>query len=455
MREPTREELFAEFIRAQQMQGQPMDMLSAPVPEGMMTQSAPDNFGAAAQNFDAQRDQIQSQRDMAQQMALQAGKSPGLITAGNVSAAGASPMSALAQGLRGYQSGRQSRMADEGTAEVRAGEAAAAQAAGKLAQEKEDYARSRDTVADEQSRAKAAALLTQNQADNDYQGKVFKETLRQNAGEGEIVPYHDPSNPDNTINVEWRGSPKVAYYPNTNDRIDPETVRGMTPRKAGDTGSRAPKKFELEAAAEVGAADEAAAQTATSVTNVLRAPEGILYQGTGLNPGALAGKYNLPGSSDGPQVQDLQRNIKQLGFEGISRDLQSLDLKPVTEGEYEKVAEGNVGTLTDPYGIVSYVADTTIPIYRRQFQKAVDAGTKTQSEMDGFINNMEEDAIAGALTVNPDNGKITMPLSMLSRKGIDVQRVRDRLAAQAQDGSINEQDKALLIQILQAREQEK
>jgi hypothetical protein len=179
----------------------------APVPEGMITQSAPDNQAIANQQFGAQNSQIERQRDMAEQMALMAGKSPGLITAGNVSAAGASPMSALAQGLRGYQSGRQSRLADEGTARVREGEAAAAQAQGALdrqaaadeaAQQGLENQFKRDQLAQAQNIATQGDKnsLTRTREQITAKAAAAKLLREQSNSERDAIPMTDPSNPD-------------------------------------------------------------------------------------------------------------------------------------------------------------------------------------------------------------------------------------------------------------------
>jgi hypothetical protein len=57
-----------------------------------------------------------SDLDLADQFQAIAMDSPGLIRAGNVSAAGASPFTALAQGMAGYQAGKLRREANEGQA---------------------------------------------------------------------------------------------------------------------------------------------------------------------------------------------------------------------------------------------------------------------------------------------------------------------------------------------------
>lgn len=68
---------------------------------GMMNQGIPINYDLVNQDLTGQRNRLQLQNQYARQMMDSSGESPELIRAGNVSVAGANPLTALAQALRG------------------------------------------------------------------------------------------------------------------------------------------------------------------------------------------------------------------------------------------------------------------------------------------------------------------------------------------------------------------
>jgi hypothetical protein len=73
---------------------------------GMSAAMGSPNYATANRTFDTENESIRQQRLLAMQMLKQSADSPGMIQAGDVAVAGASPLSALAQGIRGYAGGK-------------------------------------------------------------------------------------------------------------------------------------------------------------------------------------------------------------------------------------------------------------------------------------------------------------------------------------------------------------
>jgi hypothetical protein len=91
---------------------------------GMSSSMASPDYATANQTFDTENASIRQQRALAMQMMRQAGDSPGIVTAGRMSAPGANVFSGLAQGLRGYMGGKgiaDAREQEAGVLEQQAG----------------------------------------------------------------------------------------------------------------------------------------------------------------------------------------------------------------------------------------------------------------------------------------------------------------------------------------------
>ena len=102
---------------------------------------APDTrYAAAAADTTGQESGIAQQQRMAEALMAQSQKSPDLISAGRVSHAGASPMSALAQGISGWGAGKASKNAREGSKALEKALAKKAEAAGSIAQSEAEAA---------------------------------------------------------------------------------------------------------------------------------------------------------------------------------------------------------------------------------------------------------------------------------------------------------------------------
>lgn len=116
------------FLTEQQRWAQAMGRTASP---GMVSQSTmdPETWARANRSFDADQQRLSQQQAMAQRI-LSDNRAPQGIRAGNMYVAGASPLSALAQGVRGYAGGRLAGEAQAGLRELqeRRDESAAAQA---------------------------------------------------------------------------------------------------------------------------------------------------------------------------------------------------------------------------------------------------------------------------------------------------------------------------------------
>ena len=165
MAQATMEELLAAQLRARQAGQQMMqpqgatmqdllasqsrargarDQLMPPegdIRQGMVEGMSPayDNqeglAAAAGQDFSGRDAQLNSQRAAAQRMLESAGESPGLIQAGNISVAGANPLTALAAGIRGYTGAKALRDANAAQTDLEGERGVAAEAAAVLAQQ--------------------------------------------------------------------------------------------------------------------------------------------------------------------------------------------------------------------------------------------------------------------------------------------------------------------------------
>lgn len=110
---------------------------------GMIDQTAQD-YATQARDFEAQQGRLSAQQAYARQLMDQAGQSPDLIRAGNVSVAGANPLSAMAQAIRGGTGAYLSMKTGEQQQALDAQEAAAQEAAGRAAWEQQQYERGID-----------------------------------------------------------------------------------------------------------------------------------------------------------------------------------------------------------------------------------------------------------------------------------------------------------------------
>jgi hypothetical protein len=306
----------------------------------------------------------------------------------------------------------------------------------------------------ENDRAAATAVRDQNKIDNQVEqfGKTEASRIAAasvlagaKAGERETETYHLG---DGVINVKKNDEGKYEFL---NGTPTPEGfVDNLTPYSSGATASKPLTKAQMEAADAAKAGDSQRETAGRAVRNTLRAGEDVLYGGTGVNPASLLGRYNVVGGDIGEEIQDFQRNLKQLKFEGVSSTLKMLDLKPITEGEYKEGALGNVDTITSPYGLVSSIADSQIPFYRSRYNDAIKDGSATVEDRDAFINQLEEDTVYGAITPNPEGG-FTFPLEQLAMKGVDVQGVEDRLKQKLASGEATKEDKEFLKMYLTAK----
>jgi hypothetical protein len=165
--------LYAAAMRAQE-QGRKLQPpgtggMTAGMTAGMAPQMSPVHTdqgalaASAARDFSPQEDQLKAQQMMAMQLMQDAQSAPGIIKAGNVSAPGANPLTALAQGLRGYAGARGMIDARRGRQDLQGQKDVSAESAGVLdaVRRKEDVdlkQRGLDaTLARNEAQAKASA----------------------------------------------------------------------------------------------------------------------------------------------------------------------------------------------------------------------------------------------------------------------------------------------------------
>jgi len=127
-----------QLLLAQALRGKaPMMSPVNPYASSPFTPASPvdPRYGQAAQDFSGEEADIENQRLQALALQKQSMNRPDIIQAGNVAVAGASPFTALAQGISGWGAGRAYKKAEEASKTLSKTKAAQAQAAGELAQE--------------------------------------------------------------------------------------------------------------------------------------------------------------------------------------------------------------------------------------------------------------------------------------------------------------------------------
>jgi len=108
---------------------------------GFVSQSIPGDRQQANRDFTAQEARIAQQQAMAKQMMEQAGQAPEMIRAGNVSVAGANPLTALASAIRGGTGAYLQKEANQGLNDLQRGYGERSAAASRV--EADDLARER------------------------------------------------------------------------------------------------------------------------------------------------------------------------------------------------------------------------------------------------------------------------------------------------------------------------
>lgn len=174
-------------------------------------------YGLANQELSGQDRDIENQRMQALALQRQSMESPGIIRAGDVAVAGASPLTALAQGLMGYQSGKMNRKADEASGALSKTRAAQAQAAGELAAEE---------AAKKAAAAEKKAILEQQKADD---ANTRAEATRANALK--IAQLNqgaaDARNAADNIAAMERAKIAAETKAKSGDEIDPVSKRRL------------------------------------------------------------------------------------------------------------------------------------------------------------------------------------------------------------------------------------
>ena len=190
----------------------------------------------------------------------------------------------------------------------------------------------------------------------------------------------------------------------------------------------------------------------TMTSDIFRADNDIWNDATGLGvESVITGATGFASPSEaGPKIQEFQRKVQKLGFEGMKDDFERLNLGQINKGEFEAVSKANANWKTEPLGLVMLQAGK-IPMYEEAFNLAIAAGTHTNAQRDVHIQKMEDDVIYGATQINQKTGKPTVDLAELERKGIDVSGRRAELLEKLSSDTATQEDKALLKAIIMAR----
>lgn len=154
--------------------GAPANPYVAPAPK-----PAPDpRYAQAAQSFDQESTDIAAQRALANAVQKQSTEAPGLITAGNVSVAGANPMTALAQGLNAWTAGRMNKAADEESSVLKQSRATKEAAVAGLAEEEIQREIDAATSKVDFEERKLALDEANTKADNDRADRQLAQALK-------------------------------------------------------------------------------------------------------------------------------------------------------------------------------------------------------------------------------------------------------------------------------------
>ena len=397
---------------------------------GMVNQSAQD-METAARDLSAQNRRLAQQQARARQLMDSSTQSPGLIRAGNMVVAGANPLSAMAQAIRGGAGAYLSAKTGKAQAGLDQEQALIDAAAGRVAADERDYARGQNDI---RNRMQQERIDMEGRRLEDAAAEREAARARTQAAAEAAQRQHEEK-----MRLYWA---RLGLAPDGTTPL-PGGVPGRTSSATADEG-------------EVTAGDRVNRALTTSNLMLRTDPE-IQYRATGLNPAALLGPFNLPGIERGKEIQDFQRNIMGTQFQIVSPILKELDLKPVTEGEYERTAKGAVGPMTDPYGMVSAHATNIYPYVRSQLEAAVKEGTHTQADLEAFDKQYQADIVYGALQPDTEknDGTLTMPLSQLEDRGIDVVSVRDDLAQKVATGTATAEERDMLERLIMARLQER
>ena len=362
---------------------------------------------------------IAAQQRMAEALMAQSQKSPDLITAGRVSHAGASPFSALAQGISGYYGGKKAAGVQKRSAALSEQEAAAAAAqdeidAAALAAETAETARKADLE------ARRVTMDEENTtADNDRAERALRQTIAATQGKRDVAVYHNPNyNPD-----DENSSPTVSY------RIRPDGLAedqngavidatSLTPWKAGTEGSTGNMTKAQIKAMEDAARDPVAGDFTTSPANMISILDNKYFPtGTGQTVDRLKGQFFPSLTEEGPAIEDFQRQVETQLVDNLVQDLSAAKLTPVSDKDLETLRGKLAGVENTPYAILGFMTQELRPKLARGFDEAIKKGVRTEEDRQNYMNQVDAAYIRAAQ-------KIDYPLERLVTQGVNPELIK-------------------------------
>jgi len=394
----------------------PYNFAPAPAP------SAPDRYQTAAQDFAGQDADIAAQRAQAAALAKSSMDSPDLIQAGRVSHAGASPFSALAQGLQGYMGGKATAEARAGSSALAKSRAEQAAAVGDLAREKTE----RD-IAEEARKAKLEAdrftMDSENTtADNDREERKLAQTIaaaQATQGKRDVAVFHnpkyDPEDENSSPTVSYRIRPDGLAEDQNGAVID---ATSLTPWKAGTEGSTGNMTKAQIKAMEDAARDPVAGDFTTSPANMISILDNKYFPtGTGQTVDRVKGQYFPSLTEEGPAIEDFQRQVETQLVDNLVTDLKSAKLTPVSDKDLATLRGKLAGVENTPYAILGFMTQELRPKLARGFDEAIKKGVRTEEDRQNYMNQVDAAYIRAAQ-------KIDYPLERLITQGVNPEIIK-------------------------------
>ena len=376
---------------------------------------APDaRYAAANMDTSAQEADIAQQQRMAEAL-MEQQKTPGLITAGRVSHAGASPFSALASGIRGYGAGKQSKEAREKTKALEKTLARKAEAKGGLALEKTER-----EVAEEARKAQLEAdRYTMDKenitADNKRADSALQQTITAAAdarGKREVAVFHNPNynadDPESSPTVSYRVSPEGFAEDINGVRIDATT---LTPWKAPTTKAGA-------AGAGAGADEGAPADLTGPSRQISILRNKYFPTASGQTVDRLKGQFFPSWTEEGGAIESYQRELQTQQVDNLVDDLKKAKLTPVSDKDLETLKSKLAGIENTPHAILGYMTQELRPRVSQSWDASIKKGTHTLEQKQQYMDQLDAAYIHAAMQEG-----VNYPLEKLVTQGVNPELI--------------------------------
>lgn len=389
----------------------------------MMNQTAQD-WEAQARNLESQQARLLRQQAAAQKMMDSSMGSPELIRAGNVSAAGANPLSAMAQAIRGGTGAYLNIKTAEQQKDVDAQQAEADAAAGRAAFEKEMYGRGTDTRDYLLEERKANETAENNRL---TRAAAAAETARKAAADArdreqrEMVSFHSRQDPTRPVHFYLDDYGNMTRADGT--LAKPEEYQGLVPWDLEAIGSADTAK---EAAEFVPYDPNVGGQGVTKpdlVVDIFTAGGGdLLHDATGvLDPDRWTGVfgYSLTGGNEkGDQIQSLQKNFSTALIDGTGARMEEINLKPMSDPDRKFLGEDLPTANTQPYGWVDWGVNRYRALLNKKFDEGIAAGTHTESQKLDYMFALDKALASQALHEGTN-----YPIEKLLSRGVSEEAI--------------------------------